>query len=152
MQERVILLDKDLKKKDFVTLAGGCTDTVKKLTHGDNITTDVLQRIRKALDCDLGGGLRRTRPWKTTDISGEESKNERWSLQGAYCLEKGDGPSCLSSTEILSKDELYGLQVRRAAVSVPSNIAERQARKFTAEFVNSCQLCVVCLPKLKPSY
>jgi DNA-binding Xre family transcriptional regulator len=49
-----VLLDKDLKKKDLVTLAGVSSYTVNKLTHGENVTTDVLQRICKALDVNIG--------------------------------------------------------------------------------------------------
>ena len=48
-----ILLDKDLKKKDLVKLAGVSTYTINKLNRGDNVTTDVLQRICRALECDL---------------------------------------------------------------------------------------------------
>jgi DNA-binding Xre family transcriptional regulator len=48
-----ILLDKDLKKKDLVTMAGVSTYTISKLNRGDNVTTDVLQRICRALGCDL---------------------------------------------------------------------------------------------------
>jgi DNA-binding Xre family transcriptional regulator len=48
-----LLLDKDLKKKDLITLAGVSSYTISKLNRGDNITTDVLQRICKGLECDL---------------------------------------------------------------------------------------------------
>lgn len=49
-----VLIDKDLKKKDLVTLAGVSTYTINKLNRGDNVTTDVLQRICKALNCNIG--------------------------------------------------------------------------------------------------
>ena len=42
------------------------------------------------------------------------------------------------ATKKFPREEIYGLtsQIRRMAVSIPSNIAEGQARKSTAEFKN----------------
>lgn len=48
-----LLIDRDLKKKDLETMAQVSHYTINKLTHGDNVTTDVLGRICKALDCSL---------------------------------------------------------------------------------------------------
>jgi four helix bundle protein len=46
--------------------------------------------------------------------------------------------SIYKSTRDFPKDESYGLraQIRRAAVSIPSNIVEGNARRGTAEYVN----------------
>ena len=43
-----------MKKKDLKTMAQVSHYTTNKLTYGDNVTTDVLGRICKALDCSLG--------------------------------------------------------------------------------------------------
>ncbi len=48
-----LLIDRDLKKRDLEKLAGVSHYTMNKLTHGDNVTTDVLGRICKALDVTL---------------------------------------------------------------------------------------------------
>lgn len=44
-----ILIDRDLKKKDLEEMANVSHYTMNKLTRGDNVTTDVLSRICKAL-------------------------------------------------------------------------------------------------------
>ncbi len=48
-----ILIDKDMKKKDLVEAAGISTYTINKLNRGDNVTTDVLVKICKALECSF---------------------------------------------------------------------------------------------------
>ncbi len=48
-----ILIDKDMKKKDQVEAAGISTYTINKLNRGDNVTTDVLVKICKALECSF---------------------------------------------------------------------------------------------------
>ena len=48
-----LLIDKDMKKKDLEEQAGVSHYTMNKLTHGDNVTIDILGRICKALDCSM---------------------------------------------------------------------------------------------------
>lgn len=48
-----LLIDKDMKKKDLESQAGISNYTTRKLTRGDNVTTDVLVKICRALDCTM---------------------------------------------------------------------------------------------------
>ena len=48
-----LLIDRDLKKKDLQMLAGISNYTISKMNRGDNITTDVLGKICKALQCNI---------------------------------------------------------------------------------------------------
>ena len=43
-----------MKKKDLAKLAEISNYTIGKLTRGDNVTTDVLVKICKVLECDIG--------------------------------------------------------------------------------------------------
>ena len=46
-----LLIDRDMKKKDLQVRANISNYTISKLNRGDNVTTDVLGRICKALTC-----------------------------------------------------------------------------------------------------
>lgn len=49
-----LLIDKGWNKKELIKKAGISTSSMAKLAKGQNITTDVLLKICKALDCDFG--------------------------------------------------------------------------------------------------
>lgn len=48
-----LLIDKDMKRSDLQEAANISSATIAKLGKGDNVTTDVLLKICKALDCRL---------------------------------------------------------------------------------------------------
>ena len=54
-------------------------------------------------------------------------------------------------TKLLPKEETYGLcsQMRRAAISIPSNIAEGQQRRTVKEFVNFLYIAKASNAELK---
>ncbi len=48
-----LLIDKDMKKKDLREAAGISISSMAKLGKNENVTTDVLVKICKALKCDI---------------------------------------------------------------------------------------------------
>ena len=62
-----LLIDKDLKKKDLAELAGISRYTVNKMNRGDNVNTDTLAKICRALNCtfdDIMEVVPETKVWK----------------------------------------------------------------------------------------
>ena len=49
-----LLIDKDMKKKDLLATAGISWASVTKLSKGENVSMEVLMKICKALDCNIG--------------------------------------------------------------------------------------------------
>ena len=48
-----LLIDKNMNKQDLKKISGISTASIAKLGKGENITTDVLLKICKALNCDI---------------------------------------------------------------------------------------------------
>lgn len=46
-----LLIDRDLKKKDLISMAGISGYTLSKLNNGETVTTETLAKICKALNC-----------------------------------------------------------------------------------------------------
>ena len=46
-----LLIDRDMKKKDLAVQANLSTYTINKLNRGENVNTDTLAKICRALNC-----------------------------------------------------------------------------------------------------
>ncbi len=49
-----LLIDRDMKKKNLREASGISPTSMAKLGKNENVTTDVLAKICKALNCDIG--------------------------------------------------------------------------------------------------
>ena len=49
-----LLIDRDMKKKDLVALSGISQSSITKMGKNENVNTDILVRICRALNCDIG--------------------------------------------------------------------------------------------------
>lgn len=49
-----ILIDKDMKKKDLQSAAGISWASVTKLSKGETVSMEVLMKICKTLECNIG--------------------------------------------------------------------------------------------------
>lgn len=49
-----LLIDKDMKKKDLRKVSGISTASMAKLGKNENVNTEILVKICKALECDIG--------------------------------------------------------------------------------------------------
>lgn len=49
-----MLIDKDMKKKDLRQATGMSTTSLAKLGKNENVNTEILVKICKVLECDIG--------------------------------------------------------------------------------------------------
>ena len=49
-----ILIDRDMKKKDLQAVAGISWASVTKLSKGENVSMEVLIKVCRALECNIG--------------------------------------------------------------------------------------------------
>ncbi len=49
-----LLIDKDIKKSDLLSLAGISSNIMSKMNKGEDISMDSLRRICSSLSCDIG--------------------------------------------------------------------------------------------------
>lgn len=49
-----LLIDRDMKKKDLLAIAGISQSSLSKMGRNENVNTDILVKVCKALKCDIG--------------------------------------------------------------------------------------------------
>ncbi len=49
-----LLIDKNMKKKDLISISGISQATIGKLGRNENVNSEVLIKICEALECDIG--------------------------------------------------------------------------------------------------
>jgi DNA-binding Xre family transcriptional regulator len=67
-----LLIDKELRKLDLQHMAGISSTSIAKLSKGENVHTDVLVKICKALSCDTSDIME----IEHTDDSKEKARGE----------------------------------------------------------------------------
>ena len=50
-----LLIDRGMKKKDLQQVSGVSAASIAKLGRNGNVTTEVLLKVCKALECDISG-------------------------------------------------------------------------------------------------
>lgn len=48
-----LLIDRDMKKKDLQIAAGISSASITKMAKNENVNTDTLTKVCKALECDI---------------------------------------------------------------------------------------------------
>lgn len=49
-----LLIDKNMKKIDLINKLGISSSTVAKMTKGENVSMNIMEKICDELDCDFG--------------------------------------------------------------------------------------------------
>lgn len=49
-----LLIDKDMKKTDLIPVAGISSNVLAKMNKGEFVSMESIQKVCKALDCDIG--------------------------------------------------------------------------------------------------
>lgn len=70
-----LLIDKGMKKKDLRLATGITTTALAKLGKNEHVSTEILTKICKALDCDLSDIVELVRDDdKQRDVTGEKEE------------------------------------------------------------------------------